>query len=1142
MKNFIKIFMAVVAGMFAFSCVTDTTEDLGVKVEGQGGVYEVAISLEASRTQLGEKADGTYPLYWSEGDQIAINGVASNPLTAGGASNAVFSFNQEVARPYCVVYPATEGAGEGTVYPVTFAATQPYTVGTFASGVAPMYGYAAELAEGDVESAVQLNHLTGVLRFAIKGDKALESIVITAEKPIAGAFTVDCANGTLTAGAEATNTVTVTFGEGLALGAEATPIYVAVPAGSHGLYNIVINSTEGESMVVKYNSESKPVKVGVVKEFGEILFVPNATAAPQGELIITNETDMKRLSTWAENGMLTEVTSVKVAGNIDMSKISNWAPIVNFPAITFDGGSEQGYAISGLTAPLFEAVDGATIQNVKLTGVNITETARLHVGSLVCDAANATISNCSAEGALTYTCSTAIVGATNTAHGVGGMIGALKGESTLTGSTNSINVTITKYAASCDKKAYNPFGALVGYAQGTSAKNVVISNCTNLGNVISKVKSITNVQPAVGGVVGFAHLVTLNNITNGKEGDTTCGNVTFEQAQSCVGAAAVIGACKNINIDTLTNYGTFSYKQSISYPYIGGIIGTWWDNDGTVTSELSNITNYGDILVSKISNKAGDPYFGGIIGRHAGDAVKLTNCTNHGDIEILADFALGAGNFYIGGIVGGVASVELNNCDNNGAITQNGVLNSAYTYVNSNKETVATATNLFAGGIAGNISTGGKITLCDNYGALNINTKVMQADIAGIVGAAKLSSFTQNNNHGDITVAGEIYKNTGFCGMSSSFNCAADQCSNTGDITVSATQPADPTDYGAFYICGIAWTGNYAHKNFTNSGNITFTGQNYKNLFISGAAYAPTKALKNIHNSGTLKANVNGLNCTLQIGGICRVTGAAASFENCSNSGDIIFEGTSKGTVNLGGLAGAMDGAFTTVGTGFTNSGTIKVLGSTTKSASAGGILGVAAKTIGDITTLKNTGLVTNYDATLNKTGKGGNLYIGGCIGAATAAQSVAMVNTGKVYVRTIEGSSLGAAVYVGGAVGYPTALISNAKADCDVAAIGFTEASDKEGVGMVVGVHRGSTALVNNCKVGGRYALVEKDGQPDWITLSEILFQEEDSNGDFEPIPGFAPYWTKIYGGAWSAADGENCDGCTYESANPAVQPESGN
>ena len=47
--------------MFAFACVTDTTEDLGIKVEGQGGV-ELTLSLEESRTQLGEKVVGIYPL------------------------------------------------------------------------------------------------------------------------------------------------------------------------------------------------------------------------------------------------------------------------------------------------------------------------------------------------------------------------------------------------------------------------------------------------------------------------------------------------------------------------------------------------------------------------------------------------------------------------------------------------------------------------------------------------------------------------------------------------------------------------------------------------------------------------------------------------------------------------------------------------------------------------------------------------------------------------------------------------------------------------------------------------------------------------------------------------------------------------
>ena len=79
MKNFTKIFAAVAVLFTSFACTTDATEDLGVAV---GGQTTLTISLEESRTQLGEKADGIYPLYWSEGDQLSVNGVASAALTA----------------------------------------------------------------------------------------------------------------------------------------------------------------------------------------------------------------------------------------------------------------------------------------------------------------------------------------------------------------------------------------------------------------------------------------------------------------------------------------------------------------------------------------------------------------------------------------------------------------------------------------------------------------------------------------------------------------------------------------------------------------------------------------------------------------------------------------------------------------------------------------------------------------------------------------------------------------------------------------------------------------------------------------------------------------------------------------------------
>ena len=62
-------------------------------------------------------------------------------------------------------------------------------------------------------------------------------------------------------------------------------------------------------------------------------------------------------------------------------------------------------------------------------------------------------------------------------------------------------------------------------------------------------------------------------------------------------------------------------------------------------------------------------------------------------------------------------------------------------------------------------------------------------------------------------------------------------------------------------------------------------------------------------------------------------------------------------------MAGDVNGACKTTGDGFTNSGAIKFLGTTTSTAYVGGLAGTATVAIGDITTLNNTGLVTNYDA-----------------------------------------------------------------------------------------------------------------------------------------------------------------------------------
>ena len=104
MKNFTKIFLAVVAGMFAFSCVNDTTEDAKVLVGS--GVTEFTLSLEESKTQLGEKdTDGKYPLYWSQGDQISINGVPSIALSENYDGAVAATFSSSSAHSFQILTP-----------------------------------------------------------------------------------------------------------------------------------------------------------------------------------------------------------------------------------------------------------------------------------------------------------------------------------------------------------------------------------------------------------------------------------------------------------------------------------------------------------------------------------------------------------------------------------------------------------------------------------------------------------------------------------------------------------------------------------------------------------------------------------------------------------------------------------------------------------------------------------------------------------------------------------------------------------------------------------------------------------------------------------------------------------------------------
>ncbi len=990
MKNLTKIFMAVVAGMFAFSCVTDTTEDLGIEVGKGGGKTQITVSLEESRTQLGERnADGKYPLYWSAGDQIAINGVASAPLAEGGNAAATFSFGEVLTAPYNIVYPASEGANV-----VNFLAEQPYTVGTFAPKAAPMYGYAATAG-----NAIELHHLTGVLRLAVKGNgEALTSVVFTSELgKIAGPFTVDCTNGTLTAQEGASNTVTVTFAEPLVLGAEATPIYAAVPAGNYGTFAITLH-TATDKMTVKFNSTTKPIAVGMVREFKEFTYQANDVEAGGTVFEIDSKDALIAFANAVADGSFaTSYTAAAVVADIDMTGY-DWAPIEGFNGFTFDGGKASGFAINGLTAPLFGSTN-STIQNVDLTNVNIASNGRLVLGAVACvlaEGEQSCISNCKVSGTITVSNPDATIASDANLYNTicyGGLVGLGYGD--ITACYNEVNITVNQVAAS--------------------------SNAVAL-------------HPALGGVVGYAEKGSVTNCVNGNEAKTT-GAINYHDNQEALlyvphvaGVAGLRAAANTTDFTGNKNYGAISYKANgagnngISYESInvGGVAGY---TNGTA----QNNDNYGAITIGVCKVKA--LYVGGVISvvvpsvapvqglvNHTGANITVNNgfefsclnvagtlgalaggladasggglfkCSNDGAINIYgstaSDIATSSSNYYrIGGVVGYI-NRSVQGCENkaNGDITLEG-------------NVVLTRTNAQSGYNVGGIyayhSTDGAHKDNTNRGDINVYTSTSKhssatesqttfykMDIGGICGHVQRPAEGKEENFGNITIgkaSGEelnITANTIYIS-----GCVAQRYNrsngvdgtevNHGNITINKGVTMNASTLG-IYIGGCTATSIKAndYHNYSNSGNITINGKLDDTAYIGGVLGYSYGPMTNCTNSGAITTS-----STAHITGVARIGGVAGHatglLEGVKNNvgGNVSIQGTYDAQAHFGGITAyygynASNEAVNTL-TSCENHGNV-TLNATTNSKLAIYLGGLAAEFFGTaVTDCSNSGNIT---------------------------------------------------------------------------------------------------------------------------------------------------------------------------------------
>ena len=831
MKNLAKIFFAVSVALFSFACATDMTEDLGVKV---GGYTVLSVSTpdadEATKTAIGGKTDNGYKLVWSEGDQISVNGIVSDPLTEGGNGNASFEFEGVLDTPFNVLYP---GNADGQV---TFPAVQNYLDGTFDAGSAPMYGYSAD------GNSIQMSHLAGVVRLAVYGKGVLNSIVLTpAEGNLAGTYTVDFTEetrGALTAVEGTTSsTVTLSFGEGLAVDTTAeAPVefFIALPAGEYGKVTIDLVAETG-TMKKSFNTAGeKNIVAGTVR----VMPTFKLGVGGAGEIVIDGE---DKLMEFAENA--DDYTKATVAADLDMSGVE-WTPINGF-AGEFNGGN---FTISGLKAPLFGTTNATSIKNVKLNAAISDYVAGQYFGALACNLTNteAAVEDCSVSGTIT------LVGESGNSSYHAALIGLSESNNEFKNLSSSVALTIsTTY-----KTGFVYIGGVMAKHSGA------LTNATHTGNITFNGKQDKSGNTEIAGVCHYV----VGDVTNCVNGDVNnkhnAGNIFVENAEVIAGhysmIAGVVYKAESATISDCYNYGDLTVADA-GKSYKGVRLSGIFDHSETLGLAVTNCENHGNLTASATLTEAVNCY-GGITANKLSTA-SYTNAHNYGDITLTADHSANT-NTYIGGIHAGLVfnsnyTLNFDNCSNNGKLTFLG------THTSTNSK------YLVLGGLVSCVQAANAVNMtdCHNNGEIIIGgttSGIIRA--GGVFGdVRKLTANNVGNNAKISCTTAFTYSGAashgigGFVGFLYGFDLGTaegENYYNYGDIDVSG---ATFTKSDTFYVGGAVAYADEAKGDCVNKATVYCdinTGSNtLKTGMVLGVPASVNVAVNNCSLGGTINGN-----------------------------------------------------------------------------------------------------------------------------------------------------------------------------------------------------------------------------------------------------------------------------------------------
>ncbi len=1015
MKKFYIVLSVITLAVLTAGCAKEKIDPnpKGYETDNSTGETIVSVTLSVpsdteTKTSLGNKSGSTYPVYWSNGDVITLNGTAATEFTpASGNATATAKFKvANLAAPYNFMYLGVAGHSNQ----VTFPASQTYVANGFDPAAMPMYASLASRADN-----VTFSHLGALLRFSITGEKKIDSVTLTAadsNESLSGTFIIGAngsgiLDGTLTP-ASGGGAINYNFGGHIQLSETPFVFYVAIPAGTYegGIsLNIVDNASGHMTVIVMDSDATKTIEAGKVREFENVAYVPNTEA--NLKQIWNAATFQEFVDAVAGGNKTLNARLTPSAASIDLSSIAGSFSSIEGYKGTFDG---NGKTLNGLTKPMFNDLQGV-VKNLTLNStITITSTDQ-HWGifanqvtpSLEVDDVPG-LQNCTAEGSITWTPASAI----DSYMTLGGLVGNNKG-GTITGCTNNADVT---FADNGDTNGNQPsIGGVVGRTQkgGDLKTQGDINNSTNNGTVVCAAKFSQNIY--LGGVVGYGveKAESISGCTNSGLVKATASCSTDQalhiggvaglykgSMESCSNLAAGIvtteacsagtylcqgGVIGRLNDDsgrvyeTLTNAGTLNVAAlgGSTARLIGGVVGR--ANQGAV---LNGVTNSGNINYT--AEDTNDTYIGGVVASNNDSCVILENCSSTGGTLTFSS-ASHSGAIYVGGVVG-YSTKDVTSCS------------SAMTITTTGSMSMGSNTYVCFGGVIGHMNGAVTATNCTNSGAINYGQVVTdngQTYVGGLVGAVTKGEISGGGNSGSLTFTGQNTK-------------------------------ASPSVGGIVGRVFSNESGYTLSNNVTNSGSIIFNSSVSSSQYMYAGGLVGQHLGGNIYGTNNAPITVTELHESMMaLGGIVGyLAGGTVSNGTNTANGDIALDGfisnyhsytggivgiaSSKSSITAGGgtITGASNAGDITVGSGC----------AIPRNNYVGGVIAYAGNTVSGAS---NTGnIVNNYSQTSSSNGSY-HFQIAG-VAARSAAALSSCYNTGNV---TNNGTTYKSEINVAGVVAY---------------------------------------------------------------------------------------------------------------------------